>query len=361
MLRAFLCLALSLGGVEGLAGEYVVTTVAGTGAAENNGDAGMALTTNIGAPFGVVVGPDGALYITEVHNHRVRRLNLHSGELTTVAGSGRQGYSGDGGPATQAELNEPYEMCFDRGGNLYVVEMKNHVVRRIDAKTQVITTIAGTGRPGFEGDGGPATKALLRQPHSIALDDKGALYIADIGNRRIRKVDPVSGAIESIAGNGDREAPQDGQAAFGNSMVGPRALCIDRNMLWIALREGHSVWRMDLSDGVLHHVAGAGVRGYSGDGGPAARAKLNGPKGIAIDRTGNVFIVDSENNAVRRIDRLSGEITTIAGGGSPHRGSAGDDGPASSPQLNQPHGVCVGPGGEIYVGDTLNHRVLRIE
>lgn len=358
MLRACWPLFFLLLGTTGHAKDFIVETIAGTGSPENNGDAGDASTVNIGQPFGVEIGPDGALYVAEVRNHRVRRLDLRSGELTTVAGCGRQGYSGDGGPAIEACLNEPYEIRFDAAGNLYVVEMKNHVVRRVDAKTKVIDTIAGTGRAGFGGDGGPATKALFRQPHSIALDDGGGLYIADIGNHRIRRVDLATGIVESIAGDSQPIAPRDGQTARGSPFLGPRALFVNDDVLWIASREGHSVWRMNLSDGVLHHVAGTGAKGIADDAGPAKEAQFNGPKGIAVDSYGHVIIADTENNAIRRIDVDSGLITTIAGRDSLPQRAAGDA--ASHDGLSGPHGVCVGPDGAVYVGDTLNHLVRRI-
>src|SRR5262245_44185364 len=267
----------------GFAGDLVVDTVAGTEMSQNNGDAGPALSINVGQPFGVTIGPDRALYVCEVQNHRIRRLDLKSGELTTVAGSGEQGYSGDGGPATKAKLNEPYEVRFDREGNMVFVEMRNHVVRHVDKKTHTMSAIAGTGQQGFSGDGGRATKAKFNQPHSIALDRKGALYIADIGNHRIRRVDHESGIVETIAGNSERRLPVDRNLARGNPILGPRALFIDGDNLWIALREGNSIWRMRLDDGILHHVAGTGTAGFSGDGGPALEARLSGPKGIAVD------------------------------------------------------------------------------
>jgi streptogramin lyase len=329
-----------------VAREPLIDTVAGTGAAENNGDKGPASTINIGEPFGVEFGPDGALYITEVRHHRVRRLDLTTREVTTVAGCGKRGYSGDGGPAANAELNEPYEVRFDRDGNMFIVEMKNHVVRRVDRKSQNISTVAGTGQQGFAGDGRPATEANFSQPHSIALDRHGALYVADIGNHRIRRIDPKSGIIESIAGNSRRTAPRNGQVARGNPMIGPRALFIDGDTLWIALREGHSIWRMELTDGILHHVAGTGQAGYAGDGGPASEAKFNGPKGIAVASNQSVFVTDSGNNVIRRIDLQSGLVGTIAD---------------KKSNLSQPHGLCVAPDGAVFIGDTSNHRVLRVK
>lgn len=337
-----------------------ISTVAGTGKPENSGDQGVGTEVNVGDPFGVEVGPDGALYITEVRNHRVRRLDLKSHKITTVAGSGQKGYAGDGGLATAAKLNEPYEVRFDRAGNMLFVEMQNHLIRRVDAKTGAITTVAGTGKPGFSGDGGPATKAQFSIPHSIALDAADNIYVADIGNHRIRRIDAKTGMIETIAGNGEKKLPVDGQAAQGKPMLGPRALFIDRDTLWIALREGHSVWKMSLVEGKLQHVAGTGKRGYSGDGGPAKQAEFDGPKGIAVGKDGSVVIVDTENHAIRRIDPKSQTISTLAGKGPKHKGGEGDGGPATEATLDRPHGICIGPDGAVYIGDTLNHRVRRV-
>jgi DNA-binding beta-propeller fold protein YncE len=356
LVRAFVC-----GCCENLVAELPrVECVAGTGAPTNNGDSGPAEAINIGDPFGVEFGPDGALYITEVRNHRIRRLDIKTRKLTTVAGCGRRGYSGDGCPAVNAELNEPYEVRFDPDGNMFIVEMMNHIVRRVDGKTGLISTVAGNGRQGFDGDGGPAAQALFNQPHSIALDGKRALYVADIGNHRIRRIDLKTGIIESIAGNAQRRLPQDGQVARGNPILGPRALYVDGHTLWIALREGHSIWRMNLTDGILGHVAGTGQVGFAGDGESAAEAKFNGPKGIAVAPDGNVFVVDSENNAIRRIDLKSGVIATIAGGGSDNKGGSVHTSRATNAQLKRPHGLCIASGGTIFIGDTLNHRICRV-
>lgn len=338
-----------------------IDTVAGTGKPADAGDGGPALQTNVGDPFGVEIGPDGALYITEVRNHRVRRLDLKTGNLTTVAGNGTKGYSGDGGPATKAQLNEPYEVRFDKAGNMLFVEMMNHLVRKVDAKTGIISTVAGTGRAGFSGDGGPATKAEFKNPHSIALDANDAIYIADITNHRIRRVDPKTGNVESIAGTGDKKLPTDGQIAKGNPILGPRALFIDGATMWIALREGNSVWRMNLGDGVLKHVSGTGKSGFTGDGEAAAGATFAGPKGIAVGPDKNVYVVDTENHAIRKIDTTTNKISTVAGSGPKQKGGAGDGGPATSAQMDRPHGICVGPDGALFIGDTLNHRVRRVK
>ena len=359
MRTALIALLLAVFAAGGFA--QTIETIAGTGRPENGGSAGAALKTNIGEPFGVEIGPGGGLYICEVRNHRVWRLDLKSGQLKVVAGNGKAGYAGDGGQATEALLNEPYEVRFDKAGNMLFVEMKNHLVRKVDAKTGVISTIAGTGKQGFGRDGGPAIRAQLSTPHSIALDAEDNLYIADIGNHRIRKVDAKTGVIESIAGNGEKLLPKDSQLAKDQPLLGPRALFIQGDDLWIALREGHSVWKMDLKGGALAHVTGSGKKGFTGDGGPAKTATYDGPKGIAIGPDGNVYVMDTENHAVRKIDLKSGLISTVAGSGPQGKGVGGDGGPATKAQMDRPHGICVGPDGAIYIGDSNNHRVRRVK
>src|SRR6266567_4566894 len=183
----------------GAAAVRQITTFAGTGSAGYSGDNGSAAKAQLNNPYGITRGADGALYICDVENHRIRKVS-RDGNITTVAGTGKRGYSGDGGSALRAELNEPYEVRFDEGGDMFFVEMRNHIVRRVDGRTKFISTVAGSGREGFSGDGGPATKAELRQPHSIQFDRTGYLYICDIGNNRIRKVDLGAGVISTFAG-----------------------------------------------------------------------------------------------------------------------------------------------------------------
>jgi streptogramin lyase len=338
-----------------------IETVAGTGNPADGPAAGDAKAVNIGEPFGVEIGPDGALYICEVRNHRVRRLDLKTSQITTVAGTGKRGYSGDGHPATQAELNEPYEVRFDSAGNMLFVEMKNHVVRKVDAKTGIISTLAGTGKEGFSGDGGPATQATFRQPHSIALDAAGHVYIADILNHRIRRVDAKTGVIETIAGNGEKKLPVENALAQGKPVLGPRSLCAQGNDLFVCLREGNGVWKLALGSGKWEHIAGTGQKGFTGDGGPAKAATFNGPKGIAFGPDQGLYVVDTESQAIRRIDMRSQLITTPAGAGPKFMGPLGDGGDATQARLARPHGVCVGPDGSVYIGDSENHRVRRVK
>jgi DNA-binding beta-propeller fold protein YncE len=334
--------------------------VAGTGQPGNNGNAGAARKTNVDQPFGVEIGPDGALYITEVGQHRVRRLDLKSGWLTTVAGCGQKGYAGDGGPATAAQLNEPYEVRFDPQGNMVFVEMQNHVIRQVDRQTGTIRTIAGTGQPGYAGDGGPAPKAQFLQPHSIAFDRVGALYVADIGNHRIRRIDPETGIIQSIAGTGEKKLPVTGSKAQGQALFGPRALVVEGPWLWIALREGNSIWRLNLESGLISHIAGSGKKGFSADDGKPLDAAFDGPKGLALDRQGRIVVMDTENQAVRWIDLTQDMIRTIAGQGPAARGFDGDGRLATKAMFDRPHGICTASDGSIYVGDTNNHRVRRL-
>jgi streptogramin lyase len=347
---AFTCVAW----VQGAEPPGTITTLAGTGAAGYSGDNGPAAQAQLGNPYGLVRGPDGALYVCEVDNQVIRRITPDA-TITTVAGTGRRGYSGDGGPASRAELNEPYEVRFDRAGNMVFVEMKNHLVRRVDAKTRIVTTIAGTGKPGFSGDGGPATKALLNQPHSIQLDSADNLYICDIANHRIRKVEAKSGVISTFAGTGGKTATLDGASIAGTPLYGPRALDFDaQGNLWLALREGNAVYKLDLKAGTLHHIAGTGKKGFTGNGGPAREATLSGPKGLALGPDGNVYLADTESHSIRKIDVKKGTIELIAGTG--ERGD-GPDGDPLKCKMARPHGVFVDRDGTILVGDSEAHRV----
>lgn len=332
-----------------------ISTFAGNGTKGFSGDGGPANAAQLSDPNGIARGPDGALYICDTTNHRIRKVT-RDGRITTVAGSGEKGFAGDGGPALAAKLNEPYEVRFDPAGNVCWVERLSHSIRKLDIKTGRISTLAGTGVGGYSGDGGPATAAQLNEPHSLAFDRAGHLYIADVKNHRVRKVDAKTGVITTILGNGKREPTPDGAALSPETPVsGPRALDIDpAGNLWLALREGNAVYRLDLAGGRAVHVAGTGQKGATGDGGPARTATLNGPKGISVGPNGHIYVVDTENQTIRVIDPKSGTINRMAGSGT--RG----DGPEGNPltcALNRPHGVFVDPDGAFFIGDTETHRV----
>jgi DNA-binding beta-propeller fold protein YncE len=323
-----------------------VTTVIGNGAPGYSDQ-------QVNNPYGLVIGSDGALYFCDLDNQRIRRLDLRTGRTTTIAGTGEKGYLGDGGPATKASLNLPHEIQFDADGNLYIAERDNHVIRKVQAKTGIISTLAGTGVAGFSGDGGAAARAQLRQPHSIAVDPLGGILICDVGNHRIRRVDLSSGTIETYGGTGDRQPTPDAAPLKGTPLNGPRTMTFGDGQLYLALREGNAIYRIAPNTATIHHVAGTGEQGYTGDGGPAARARLAGPKGLAY-AAGQLYVADTENHVIRSIDVRSGIITTVLGTGK--RG----DGPEPDPlrcALARPHGVLAGPGRLLYVGDSEAHRI----
>lgn len=335
-------------------GRWEIRTVAGTGQAGYSGDGGPATQAQLNNPFGLVRGPDGALYVCDMANHVIRKV-ARDGTISTVAGTGRRGYSGDGGPARQAQLNEPYEIRFDRAGNTYFVEMQNNVVRRVDAKSQIISTVAGQGKAGFSGDGGPASEASLRQPHSIQLDAMGNIFICDIGNHRIRKVDVKTGTISSFAGTGERSATPDGARIQGTPLNGPRAIDFDkRGNIWLALREGNAVYRLDLKRNTIHHAAGTGRKGFTGNGGPARTATLSGPKGISIGPDGSIYLADTESHTIRKINSTTGNLELVAGTGEKGDGPEGDPLKCS---MARPHGIFVDADGSIFIGDSETHRV----
>ena len=340
------------------AASRVMTLHAGTGQPGYSGDQAAATAAQLNNPYGLTRGPDGALFLCDMGNHVIRKV-ARDGTISTVAGTGRAGYSGDGGPALQAKLNEPYEVRFDPAGNMVFVEMKNHLVRRVDLHTQRISTIAGRGRPGFSGDGGPATEATFQQPHSIQFDAFGNLFICDIGNHRIRKMDGKTGLISTFAGTGGTGPTPDGARIESTPLFGPRAIDFDREgNLWLALREGNAVYRLDIKTRTFHHVAGSGKKGFTGNGGPAKQATLSGPKGLSVGPDGNVYLADTESHSIRMIDVNRGTLELIAGTG--ERGAGPEGNPLAS-KMARPHGVFVDGEGTIWVGDSESHRVKKIQ
>jgi len=336
---------------------FQVETLAGTGEAGHSGDGGKAAAAKLNNPFGVVRGPDGAIWFCEYGAHLIRRI-APDGTISTVAGTGKAGYDGDGGPALQAAFNLPHELRFDAQGNLYVADMANHAVRRIDAKTRVITTFAGTGQGGYSGDDGPAAKAQLKQPHSIQFGPGGDLYICDIGNNVIRRVDSKTGTISTFAGTGKAGATPDGAPIRGTPLRGPRSLDFDpEGRLWLVTREGNQVLRFDLKAGTIHLAAGTGKKGFTGNGGPAREATLSGPKGIAVAPGGDVYLVDTESHSIRKIDAKTGKLEVVIGNG--EKGD-GPDGAPGACRLARPHGVWVDADGTLLIGDSENHRLRRL-
>jgi len=360
---ALLALALATvvrAGTEWVPPDGTLVSVVGTGAPGYSGDGGPATQARLDQPFHCAFDRRGNLYVADTFNHCIRKVDAASGTITTVAGTGRRGYSGDGGPATRATLNEPYGVLADREGNLFIVERLNAVVRRVDARTGIVTTYAGTGRsrppsPGAApGDGGPAHAAPLVEPNAIDFDPAGNLYIADVRDQRIRRVDRRTGTISTVAGTGRREFAGDGGPATQASINGARGVAFDRQgNMWICEREGHRIRRVDARTGIITTIAGTGRPGYTGDGGPARTATFSGPKWIHAGDDGHLYVVDTENHAIRRIDLTRGTIATVAGG---RRGPGGDGSPATLAAMDRPHGCWVRRG-ILYTADTNNHRV----
>ena len=331
-----------------------VTTLIGTGMPGYS-------QTQVNNPYGMTIGPDGALYWCDLDNQRVRRMDLVTKRVTEVAGNGQRGYKGDGGPATGASLAAPHELVFDAKGDLYFAERDNNVIRKVDMKTGIISTVAGTGVAGYSGDGGPAAKAQLRQPHSVIRDRDGNLLICDLMNHRLRKLHLDTGIIETYGGTGEGKPTPDGSPLAGTPLNGPRTMVLAPDGdLYLALREGNAILRLDAKTKTWRHIAGTGESGFSGDGGPALEAKfggslnrLAGPKGMTLGPDNTLIVADTESHAIRRIDLKTGIITTILG-----TGTLGD-GPEPDPlkcKLNRPHAVLFS-GGVLYVADSEAHRI----
>jgi DNA-binding beta-propeller fold protein YncE len=337
---------------------WIISTVAGTGAKGYAGDGGAATQALLNNPFDLAFDPAGNLCFSDTYNHCIRSIDARSGIITTIAGSGERGFSGDGGPATRAQMDQPYGIVIDRSGNIYVADRLNGRVRRIDGASGVITTLAGDGSGKYSGDGGPADRAGLAEPNGLALDrEHRRLFVADVADNRVRVIDLVSGVITTFAGTGKAAHAGDGGSAASADVFGARAVALaPDDSLYVLERQGSSLRRV--RNGKIETVAGTGARAYGGDGHDARHAVFNAPKEMAVDPSGNVFIVDTENHAIRLIDAQTWVVTTIAGTG--EAGPGGDGGPANAASLARPHGALVGPDGAVYIGDSENHRVRKL-
>jgi len=385
----------------------VVTRIAGTGAAGQLGIGGAALSAELDSPNGVAVDALGNVYIADTDNYRVTKVNT-SGVMTTVAGTGGYGYVGDGGPANLAQIGPPYALAVDGAGNLYISDIGFDVVRKV-TPSGTISTVAGNGFSGYSGDGGPATSAELYFPNGLAVDGAGTLYIADSENLRIRKVDP-SGIIATIAGNGTCCYSGDGGSATSARIAYPSGVAVDAaGQLYIADTSNERIRKVSPA-GTIATFAGNGVYGYGGDGGPAVNAQLRGPEGVALDTAGNLYIVDSGNARIRVVN-AAGALTTLVGGGTNDgglgvfgqlnqpsgvardnagntyiadtnnnrirkvaangtiatvagagaSGFGGDGGPAAKAQLNAPQGLALDASGNLYIADSTNRRIRKVD
>lgn len=333
-----------------------VITIAGNGRSGPPRERGQALEVPLSNPFGVQPEADGSLIIASFDQHVLFRLDANYRRLELIAGSGKKGLSGRSGDFPRKIMfNAPHEIQVDPQGNIFVADTSNHRVGKISAATGRWEPVAGTGEVGFAGDAGNAVEAKLNQAYSIAIDGN-ELFVADLKNHRIRKVDLKLGTIDTVCGTGQKGMPSDGQNALEQPLAGPRSLAVDTDNLWVVLREGNSVWRIDRQTATIHHVAGTGKKGFTGDGGPARDATFKGPKGIAVDPGTALFVADTENHAIRRIDLKTGFVSTVMGK-TGKRGFDGDGDAVEARKLARPHGVCLLPSGDLLVGDSENHRL----
>ena len=335
-----------------VSGGDTISTVAGSGTQGFSGNGGPAISAELADPADVVVDVAGNRYIAEIQNHVVRRVDP-AGTITTFAGTGNVGNTGDGGPATSADLTGPVGLALDGLGNLFISDFAANVVRKVNP-AGVITTVVGTGNGSFSGDGGPATSAELNQPYQVTFGG-GNLFVADTGNNRIRKVD-AGGVITTVAGTGTQGFSGDGGPGVSAELNSPFGVRFDGGNLYVADGFNSRVRRVD-PGGTITTVVGTGVAGTAGDGGPATSAELTLPVRVGIDGAGNLYVSDYLASRVRRVSAI-GTITTLAGTGTP--GFSGDGGPASAAQLNGPTGLAFTANASLLVAEIDNDRVRQI-
>jgi trimeric autotransporter adhesin len=341
-----------------MSGSAIITTVAGTELRAYSGDGQLATYATLYDPYGVTVDASGNLYIADAGNNRIRMVSKSSGIITTVAGTGVGAYSGDGGLATSATLSNPRSVTVDASGNLYIADFYNDCIRMVTKSSGIITTVAGNGQKGFSGDGGLATSAELYGPSGVVVDSSGDLYLADTYNHRIRMVTKSSGIIRTVAGS-DGTTLGDGGQATTATLYWPTSFTIDvSGNLYIADTYNERIRKVSKSSGIITTVAGTKDGAFSGDGGPATSARLYGPSGVTLDALGNLYIADSSESRIRMVSVSSGIITTVAGNAL--HGYSGDGVLATSATLYYPADVTMDQSGNLYIADFGNSRIRMI-
>lgn len=336
----------------------IINTIGGNGVQGYSGDSGLAVDSEVNRPLAVRADANGNIYISDTGNNVIREVSAETGIITTVAGNGVRGYGGDEGLATSAELNVVTDFAFDSSGNLYIADNANNRIRKLTIATGIITTVVGNGTAGYSGDNGPAADAELSGPNGIAIDSAGNLFIADYGNNVIRMVTPSTGIINTVVGNGTAGFSGDGGNALSAEMNGPEFIAFDTAGDQYIVDNGNSRIRKVTPSGTISTVAGNGQTDSTGDGGPATLAGLNPDGGIGVDRFGDIFFSDSANNKIRMVSPTTGLIATVAGDGSAWY--CGDGGPAGFAQIQNPQDLALDSAGNIYIADSRNNRIRVI-
>ncbi len=335
----------------------IITTIAGKDTFGYSGDGGPATNAKLKAPYGICSDKSGNIYVADAFNNRIRYINITTAIITTIAGKGTPGYSGDGGLAIDAEFTVPQAVAIDANGNLYVCDGANHRIRKIVVSSGIISTIAGTGFPGNSGDGGLATNAELNQPGGVFVDNHENIYFADWGNNKVRRISQATGVITTIVGTGVGAHSGDGGLATAAQVYRPVDVSEDTSgNILVAEQYSHVIRRIN-SSGIITTIAGNGVAGYSGDDGPAINASLSKPTGLFVDKNNNIYVAEYNNGTIRKIDAVTGIITTVAGTGV--TGFSGDGGPATNAKLFCSD-VFVDNNGNLIIADYENNRIRKV-
>lgn len=333
-----------------------ISTIGGNGSIGFSGDGAAATSATMNGPQDVAVDTFGNVYIADAANHRIRKITAATGVMSTIAGNGTPAYSGDGAAATAASLYAPIGVAVDAAANVYIVDNGNHCIRKVNALTGIITTVAGSGVAGFAGDGGLATLAKLYAPYDVTLDTAGNLYIADVSNNRIRKVNAKTGIISTVAGTGAAGFSGDGGLATAAKLYQPFSVVVDlAGNMFITDSYNHRIRKVSAATGFITTIAGTGTAAYAGDGGAATMAQFNTPYSLALDGSGNVYVSDFNNNRIRKITVATGIITSVAGNGI--AGFSGDGGLATAAKLSYAKGIFVDRVNNIFIADELNQRI----
>lgn len=337
-----------------------ITTVAGNGTKGYTGDDSLAINATLNQPADVCTDAVGNIYIADQYNNRIRKIDAATGKIKTVTGNGIAGYTGDSAFAVFESLYSPIAIAVDSAGdNLYISDCLNSRIRKVNFSTGWIVTIAGDSTSGYTGDGGPATKAKILYPAGITVDKHSNVYFSDFGNDVIRKIDGSTGIITTVAGNGSSGYTGDGGPATNAKLLAPSGVAVDAwGNIYIADEGNNRIRKVAASTGIITTIAGKGTAGYSGDGGLAINAEFNGPQDIFIDAANDLYITDLYNNVVRRIDETTYKISTVAGNGS--AGYSGDGGKATSAEMHSPMGLCVTSARDIYIADQANNAVRKV-